>query len=89
MNIVMFGFFQEATGLSGAIDREPRGDRPQDAVPAAGDPLAVVMTALFNLMLNLVVVFVFILAFGVTPTWTWLLLPVVIALLATLTLAIG
>ena len=39
-------------------------------------PLAVVLTALFNLGLNLVVVFVFILAWGIDPTWTWLLFPV-------------
>ena len=40
-------------------------------------PLAVVLTTLFNLGLNLVVVFVFILAWGITPTWTWLLFPVI------------
>ena len=38
-------------------------------------PLAVVLTGLFNLGLNLVVVLVFMLAFGVAPMWTWLLLP--------------
>ena len=36
-------------------------------------PLAVVLTSLFNLGLNLVVVLVFLLAFGVAPMWTWLL----------------
>ena len=47
------------------------------------------LTALFNLVLNLIVVFVFILAFGVSPMWTWLLLPVVLALLFVLTLAVS
>jgi ABC-2 type transport system permease protein len=50
-------------------------------------PLSVVVTALFNLGLNLVVVFAFILAWGVDPTWTWLLLPVALAALFTITAA--
>ena len=52
-------------------------------------PLAVVLTALFNLGVNLVVVFVFILAAGVDPRWTWLLLPVVAALLTVFTTAVS
>ena len=52
-------------------------------------PLAVVLTTLFNLALNLVVVFVFILAWGIDPTWTWLLFPVVLALLFVLTTAVS
>jgi ABC-2 type transport system permease protein len=39
------------------------------------------VTALFNLLLNLVIVLVFILAFGVSPAWTWLLFPIAIAFL--------
>ena len=34
-------------------------------------PLSVVVTSLFNLALNLIVVVVFLLAFGVSPEWTW------------------
>ena len=37
-NIVLFGFFQEATMMAVRLDRRPRGGRPQDPVPAAGDP---------------------------------------------------
>jgi ABC-2 type transport system permease protein len=37
-----------------------------------------VLTSIFNLALNLVVVFAFILAYGVSPMWTWLLLPVLL-----------
>ena len=44
-------------------------------------PLAVVLTSLFNLGLNLIVVLVFLLAFGVTPMWTWLLFPLVLVAL--------
>ena len=39
-------------------------------------PLSVVLTALFTLGLNMIIVFVFMIAFGVTPMWTWLLFPV-------------
>ena len=52
-------------------------------------PLAIVLTSLFNLLLNLVVVFIFILAFGVGPMWTWLLLPVILALLVGITVAVS
>ena len=40
-------------------------------------PLAVVMTGLFNLAVNIVVVFGFMLVMGVSPRWTWLLFPLV------------
>ena len=40
-------------------------------------PLAVVLTALFNLGVNLVVVLGFLLAYGVAPAWTWLRLPLI------------
>jgi ABC-2 type transport system permease protein len=52
-------------------------------------PLAVVLTSLFNLGLNLIVVFIFILAWGVDPTWTWLLFPVILGLLFVLTTAVS
>ncbi len=38
-------------------------------------PLAIVLTGLFNLGMNLIAVLVFMLAFGVYPMWTWLLFP--------------
>jgi ABC-2 type transport system permease protein len=49
----------------------------------------VVATAVFNLMLNLVVAFVFILALGVSPAWTWLLLPVILLALFVFTTAVA
>ena len=58
------------------LDRRPRGGRPQDPVPAAGDPARGRADQRCSTSAsNLVVAFVFILAFGVSPTWTWLLLP--------------
>ena len=52
-------------------------------------PLTAVLTAFFNLGLNLVIVFVFTLAFGVSPHWTWLLFPFAVAALFVLTAAVA
>jgi ABC-2 type transport system permease protein len=52
-------------------------------------PLAVVLTAVFNLGLNLVVVFAFLLAAGVDPMWSWLGLPLLLAVLLVLTVAVS
>jgi ABC-2 type transport system permease protein len=89
MNIVLYGFFQEGTltAVGSVVGQEAVVRKTQ--FPRLVIPLAVVLTALFNLMLNLVVVVVFMLAFGVTPTWTWLLLPVILALLLVLTTAVA
>jgi len=88
-NIVLFGFFQEATvmAVGSIVAQEPVVRKTQ--FPRVVIPLAVVLTALFNLGMNLVVAFVFILAAGVDPTWTWLLFPVVAALLAVFTTAVA
>ena len=89
MNIVLFGFFQEATliAVGSVVGQEAIVRKTQ--FPRLVIPLAVVLTALFNLLLNLVVVFIFILASGVTPTWTWLLFPIVILLLIGITTAVS
>ena len=65
-NIVLFGFFQEATltAVSSIASQEAVVRKTQ--FPRLVIPLAVVLTAAFNLGLNLIVVFVFILAFGVS-----------------------
>ncbi len=88
-NIVLFSFFQEATGgaVTSIVGQE--GIVRKTQFPRLVIPLAVVLTSLFNLGLNLIVVFVFVLAYGVTPMWTWLLLPVVLMLLIALTVAIS
>jgi ABC-2 type transport system permease protein len=89
LNIVLFGFFQEATStaVGSVVSQESVVRKTQ--FPRLVIPLAVVMTSAFNLGLNLVVTFVFILAFGVTPTWTWLLLPVLLVWIAILTVAMS
>jgi ABC-2 type transport system permease protein len=89
MNIVLFGFFQEATGtaVGSVVGQEAIVRKTQ--FPRLVIPLAVVLTALFNLMLNLVVVVIFLFAFGVAPMWTWLLFPVLLGLLVLLTTAVS
>jgi len=89
MNIVLFGFFQEATviAVGSVVGQEAIVRKTQ--FPRLVIPLAVVVTALFNLMLNLVVVVIFLLAYGVTPMWTWLLFPVILVLLVGLTTAVS
>jgi ABC-2 type transport system permease protein len=89
LNMVLFGFFQESTitAVPSIVGQE--GIVRKTQFPRLAIPMAVVLTALLNLILNLVVVVIFILAFGVPPTWTWLLLPVLLAMMFMLTLAVS
>jgi ABC-2 type transport system permease protein len=89
LNIVLFGFFQEATGTAVASVVTQESIVRKTQFPRLVIPLSVVLTALFNLGLNLIVVFVFILGFGVGPHWTWLLLPVILLLLFVFTVAVS
>ncbi len=47
------------------------------------------LTATFNLALNLVAVFVFLIAYGIRPHWSWLALPLLLALLVALTCGVA
>jgi ABC-2 type transport system permease protein len=88
-NIVLFGFFSEATGMAvGSILGHEAVVR-KTQFPRLVIPLSVVVTSLFNLGLNLVVAFVFVLAYGISPSWTWLLLTVVVAALFAITTAVS
>lgn len=89
LNLTLFGFFQEATGnaVASIVSQESIVRKTQ--FPRLVIPLAVVLTALFNLGLNLVVVVVFLLAFGVTPMWTWLLFPLAFGALFVFTVAVS
>ncbi len=89
LGIVLFSFFQEATtnAVTSVVAQE--GVVRKTQFPRLVIPTTVVLTALFNLCLNLVVVFVFILAWGVDPTWTWLLFPVALLALFVLTTAVS
>src|SRR5215470_18209760 len=81
MNVVLFGFFSESTtvAVTSVVNQESVVRKTQ--FPRLVIPLSVVITSLFNLGINLIVVLIFIVAFGVDPQWTWLLFPFVIMLL--------
>ncbi len=89
LNIVLFTFFQEATqnAVTSVVTQE--GVVRKTQFPRLVIPLTVVMTALFNLCLNLIVVFAFILAWGVDPTWTWLLFPFALTFFFVITAAVS
>jgi ABC-2 type transport system permease protein len=81
MNIVLFNFFQAATAgaIPAVLIRE--GLVRKMHFPRLVIPIAAVVTASINLMLNLIVVIGFMIAYGVEPRATWLLLPVLLLLL--------
>jgi ABC-2 type transport system permease protein len=82
LGIVLYTFMSEATGtaVTSLVDRESlirKVDFPRLAVPVAP-----VLTALFNVALNLLVVIVFLLAAGGSVRLSWLELPFLVAALA-------
>jgi ABC-2 type transport system permease protein len=77
-NIVLFGLFQEGTGGAVSSVLAQEGIVRKTQFPRLVIPMAVVLTALFTLGLNMIVVVVFMVGFGVTPMWTWLLFPLVL-----------
>ncbi|MGZ4278365.1 MAG: ABC transporter permease, partial [Solirubrobacteraceae bacterium] len=73
--------------VSSVVDREQLVRKIH--FPRLAIPLAVVLTASFNLLLNLVVVFIFGAALGIHPQWSWLELPVLLIDLALLVVGIA
>lgn len=88
-NIVLFGFFQEATttAVTSIVSQESVVRKTQ--FPRLVIPLAVVLTTLFNLGLNLIVVFAFILGWGIDPSPSWLLFPFVLLAFLVITCAVS
>jgi ABC-2 type transport system permease protein len=84
-NIVLFTFFLEGTGgaVGSVVEREALVRKIQ--FPRMAIPVSVVLTASFNLALNLLVVLIFALASGVTPRPSWLQAIPLVALLAIFT----
>ena len=89
LNVMLFSLFSDATqrAVISVVERERIVRRTQ--FPRLVIPLAIVLTEIFNLALNLLAVLVFILVYGVEPTWTWLLLPVIVAALVAITIAVS
>lgn len=87
--IVLYTFFQESTtnAVTSVVTQE--GIVRKTQFPRLVIPLSNVLTGIFNLGANLVVVVGFIFAFGVTPMWTWLLFPVAAVFLFIFTAAVS
>ncbi len=81
LGIVLYTFFAEATGGAVASVMVRENLVRKIHFPRVVIPMAVVMTACFNLALNLVVVFAFATANGIYPKWSWLGLLGLVALL--------
>ena len=81
LGIVLFTFFAEAT--AGAVPSVMVRENLVRKIhfPRLAIPMAVVLTATFNLGLNLIVVYIFGLTLGIEARWTWLELPLLVALL--------
>ncbi len=82
-NIVLFTYFAEASGaVSSLVDRENLIRKVE--FPRLAVPVATVLTATFNLALNVLVVIALALASGVEVRLTWLELPLLLGCLAVL-----
>jgi ABC-2 type transport system permease protein len=80
-SIVLFTFFAESTGgaVRSVVERENLVRKIE--FPRLVIPISVVLLALFNLMLNLLVVLVFALIAGIHPMLSWLELPLILMML--------
>lgn len=87
--IVLWTFFVETTSNSvqSLVARE--GLLRKMRFPRLVIPLAIALTALFNLTMNMLAVLVFTLGSGVYPRWSWLEMPVLILLLAIFAIGAG
>jgi ABC-2 type transport system permease protein len=86
-NVVLFGLFQEATSQAVGSLVSQEGVVRKTQFPRLVIPLAVVLTSLFNLAVNFVVVLGFLLAAGISPRWTWLLFGLIFGALLVFTTA--
>lgn len=89
LGIVLYSYLNEGTsqGLRSLLAREAL--LRKIAFPRLAVPLASVLTALFNVSLNLLPVFVFLVAAGATPRWSWLQLPLLMVALTLLILGLA
>lgn len=87
--IVLYTFVSEATGDAVGSMVKHEGLIRRVAFPRLVIPLAITLTATFNLLMNLVVVFFFMALDGVAPQWTWFQLPLLILILVVLALGVA
>jgi ABC-2 type transport system permease protein len=87
--IIFWTFFVQVTTASVQCLLAREGLLRKMRFPRLVIPLAVGLTALYQLMLNMIPVFLFAIVSGVYPQLSWLELPVLIALLAILAIGVG
>ena len=87
--IVLWTFFVETTVNSVQCLVAREGLLRKIRFPRLAIPLAVSLTALFNLSTNFVAVLTFAVASGISPRLTWLELPLLVVLLAILAVGTG
>jgi len=88
-SVVLWTFFMEATAgcVTSLVARE--GLLRKMRFPRLVVPTATVLTAMFNLGMNLIAVLIFALIYGDGPKLSWLEMPVIIGLWVVLALGIG
>ena len=87
-NILLFTFFQDATGAVGSVaDREGLVRKIQ--FPRMAIPVSVVLLALLNLLLNSLVIVVFGAFAGVRPQLDWIQVPFLVGLLVMFALGLA
>jgi ABC-2 type transport system permease protein len=79
-SLVLFQFFAEIAGGSVPSLVNQENLLRKIRFPALVIPMALALTALFNLGMTLVAVALFAFASGIFPTWSWLELPVLVLL---------
>jgi ABC-2 type transport system permease protein len=82
--VILFTFYAEATGAAVTSVQDREALLRKIRFPRLVIPTASVLTAIFNLALNLVVVLVFMLASGVEPHSSWIQAPLLVAALIAL-----
>jgi ABC-2 type transport system permease protein len=87
--IVLYTFVAEATGDAVHSMVTHEGLIRRVAFPRLVIPLAVTLTAMFNLLMNLVVVFFFMALARVPVRWTWLELPLLVGVLVVVSLGVA
>ncbi len=88
--IIIFTFLAEATtgSVTGLVDKEILVRKIQ--FPRLAVPFSIVLAALFNLLINYIVVFIFLMIQGGSPHWTWLYeFPILIVLLVVIVTAMS
>jgi ABC-2 type transport system permease protein len=89
LGIVIFQFFAESTTASVRAVQARENLIRKVNFPRLAIPLSTVLTASFNLVLNLVPVFFFLLLAGGRPRLTWLELPVILVLVVAFALGLS